>query len=266
MTADADRVLDQPRALGRLTVTDLSLSFGPFAVLKSVTMRIEPGIITGVIGSNGSGKTSLLNCINGVYRPQHGRVELDGTDLTSLSAHRRTALGIARTFQHIEAPRGQRVLAYTMLGRYPLHGRRGAVVAGLALRRLDGTEAADARAAMAALEQVGLAQYATAEIGSLPYGLVKRIDLARALASSPRLLLLDEPAAGLSLGERTDLMAILNALKDDRQTICLIEHDMGLISTVCDRVTVLSSGETLADGELKEVMQRPDVRRSFLGE
>lgn len=257
---------DAQEMRGHLVATQLNLAFGGLAVLKSVSVTVEAALTTGIIGLNGSGKTSLLNCINGIYRPQSGTVVLDGSDVTSLSSYRRTALGIARTFQHNEAPRGQRAIDYVMLGCYPLRRRLGAGFAGLGLSWIKGLERADRSRAERAIARVKLPDVGDSLVGELPYGVIKRLDLARALASSPRLLLLDEPAAGLSAPERLELIDVLRELKAAGQTMCLIEHDMGLIASLCDRVLVLSSGEKVADSEAKELMSNPEIKSAFLGE
>ena len=255
-----------PVSRGHLVASGLNLAFGGLAVLRSVSVTVEPSLTTGIIGLNGSGKTSLLNCVNGVYRPQSGTVALDGTDVTRLSSHRRTALGIARTFQHNEAPREQRAIDYVMLGCYPRRHSVGAAFAGLGLSWIKGLERADRQRAEQAIARTKLPDVGDSLVGELPYGIIKRLDLARALASSPRLLLLDEPAAGLSTEERLELIEVLRGLKAEGQTVCLIEHDMGLIAEVCDRILVMSSGEKVADGAAKEVMNDPEIRSAFLGE
>jgi len=256
-----------PPARDLLSVEVLTLSFGGIAALAGVDFHVRAGSITGVIGPNGAGKTSLLNCISGFYRPDSGRVVLDGADVTRVPADRRAAMGIARTFQNISLFEGMTVIDNIKLGA---HAR----LKGGILSTMVGTPAARR-------EEVALRQEVEEEVvdfleiehlrrrpvGSLSYGLQKRVDLARALAMRPRLLLLDEPVAGMNEEETEDMARFILDIQEERGiTVVLIEHDMGVVMDLCDRITVLSFGERIAEGPPGEVQANPEVIQAYLGE
>ena len=250
-----------------LAVERLSLSFGGLAALASVELRVRAGSITGIIGPNGAGKTSLLNCISGFYRPDHGRVLLDGEDVTRLPADRRAALGIARTFQNVSLFEGMTVLDNVKLGAHA-RLRSGAVSSMLRLpwavrEELRLREEVE-REVFDFLEMEHLRRRT---VGSLSYGLQKRVDLARALAMRPRLLLLDEPVAGMNEEETEDMARFILDVQEERGiTVVLIEHDMGVVMDLCQRVVALSFGEKIAEGTPDQIQRDPEVVRAYLGE
>jgi len=258
--ADGPAASTDDRAI--LAVERLSLSFGGLAALASVDLRVRAGSITGIIGPNGAGKTSLLNCISGFYRPDRGRVLLDGEDVTHLPADRRAALGIARTFQNVSLFEGMTVLDNVKLGA---HARlRSDVVSSMLRLPWAGREELALREVFDFLEMEHLRRRT---VGSLSYGLQKRVDLARALAMRPRVLLLDEPVAGMNEEETEDMARFILDVQEERGiTIVLIEHDMGVVMDLCDRVVALSFGEKLAEGTPGEIQRDPEVVRAYLGQ
>jgi branched-chain amino acid transport system ATP-binding protein len=257
----------EPDARGfDLATREVTLHFGGVAALTDVEFSVESESVVGIIGPNGSGKTSLLNCISGAYRPQRGRIEIDGKDVTRLSPHQVAALGVSRTFQHVEIPRDVTVLELAMFGRHRLMNRFGLVAYGLGLPWLTGYEREHQQAAYRALELVGIDGLANERIGDLPYGLAKRADLARALAGEPRLLLLDEPAAGLDASERGALADLVAGVAERRLTVVLVEHDMRFVSRVCHRLVVMAGGTPVFQGSPDEAAHDDQVMHSFLGQ
>ncbi|OFX34446.1 MAG: ABC transporter ATP-binding protein [Armatimonadetes bacterium RBG_16_67_12] len=253
----------------RLRIADLFMAFGGVVALRGVSLEVHPGEILSVIGPNGAGKTVLLNCINGLYRPQRGRIFYDGQEITGRRPHERARLGLSRTFQKIELFLGMTVLDNIRLGRH-VHMRtgllQGAVYHGPAAREEEAHRAFIEREIIDLLE---IHHVRDAVVGMLPYGIQKRVELARALALAPRLLLLDEPMAGLNLEETEDMARfIIEVNESDRwQVTCvLVEHDMGVVMDISHRVVVLNFGEKITEGSPAEVQANPEVVRAYLGE
>lgn len=248
-----------------LGVRGLSINFGGLAALSAVDLTARSGEIVALIGPNGAGKTTVFNVLTGLYRPDAGHADFDGIDLLALSPHAICRQGIARTFQNTEVFRRLTALDNVLIGA---HTRltsgvvRGAM--GLATMRREETHArADARAL---LDRFGLASVAKQEAGSLPLGHQKRLEMARALAASPRLLLLDEPAGGLNPTETRGLMDLIRRLRDERGlTILVVEHDMELVMGISDRVAVLHHGRKIAEGTPREISVHPAVVEAYLG-
>ncbi|HYM03757.1 MAG TPA: ABC transporter ATP-binding protein, partial [Stellaceae bacterium] len=215
---------------------------------------IRRNTVHALIGPNGSGKTTLLNVLSGIYRATRGRIELDGEDVTRLLPHQRAGKGMGRTFQNIRLFGAMSVLDNVKVGaERPNHVVPGGA-AGLESH------------ALAALHFVGLAERAGEEVGGLSYGHQRLVEIARALAGSPKFLLLDEPGAGLNHIEKEELIGLLKRLKGHGISICIIDHDVNLVEQVADHITVLNFGRRIADGTPTEVLRHPDVRAAYLGE
>jgi branched-chain amino acid transport system ATP-binding protein len=248
-----------------LEVAGLSIRFGGLAALSDVDLTVAAGEIFAMIGPNGAGKTTVFNVVTGLYRPLAGRVRFDGHDLLARAPHAVARLGVARTFQNTEVFRGLSALDNVLIGAHSrLRGNVMAAALGLpGVRREESRVRARAHALLA---RVGLGDAAGRDAAGLPLGLQKRLELARALALQPRLLLLDEPAGGLNPTETQELMQLIRSLRDDdRLTILLVEHNMELVMGVSDRVAVLQHGRKLAEGTPVEVSHDPAVVEAYLG-
>jgi len=240
--------------------------FAGVTALADVSFDVRPGELFAVIGPNGAGKTSLFNVLSRVYQPTGGRVTFAGRDLLRLKTHQIAGAGIARTFQSLGQFPHTTVLDYLLLGRHT-HMRSGILRGGVFLGPTRAEEQANRAYCLRLLDLLGLARARSLPLGSLPFGLQKRADLARALAMQPRLLLLDEPVAGMSLEESKDLAAVMLDIKEQLGiTQILVEHEMAMVMGIADHVLVLDFGRVIARGTPAEVQANPDVVRAYLGE
>ncbi len=249
-----------------VAVEDLSLRFGAVAALSEVSFEVARGELFAVIGPNGAGKTSLFNVLSCIYPPTSGSVRYLGHDMARLRPHQLAALGIARTFQNLALFPQLSVLDNVLVGR-TARMRSGCVRAGLSLPSSRREERANREASMHALELVGLGTVAGRPVGMLPYGTRKRVELARAVAMEPTLLLLDEPVAGMSRTERSEISALVREVHGRlASTIILVEHDMSVVMSLAERVLVLDFGRAITCGSPPEVQANPEVIRAYLGE
>lgn len=249
-----------------LTVDGITLRFEGVTALDGVSFDVQPKEIFAVIGPNGAGKTSLLNVLSRVYQPPSGSVTYAGRDLLRLRAHQVAATGIARTFQNLGQFPITTVLDYLLLGRHT-HMRSNVVLGGIYLGRTRNEERTNRAYCLHLLDRMNLTPYRDALLGSLPFGVQKRVDLARALAMQPQLLLLDEPVAGLGAEESRDLAAVLLDVRDQLGiTQVLIEHDMAMVMGIADRILVLDFGRAIAQGTPTEIQTNPDVIKAYLGQ
>jgi branched-chain amino acid transport system ATP-binding protein len=249
-----------------LTLSEISKAFGGVQAVSRVSIDVREGEILSVIGPNGAGKTTVLNMISGFYHPDHGRILLEGHDLTHLAPSHVAALRVARTFQNIALFRGMTVLDNLMLGRH-VHMHAGVLSSfvywGLAQRE----EVAHRKRVEDIIDFLKIQDLRRRPTGSLAYGLQKRVELGRALALDPRLLLLDEPMGGMNQEEKEDMARfILDVNEEWKTTIILIEHDMGVVMDISDRVAVLDMGQKIAEGTPDEVRANPQVIKAYLGE
>jgi branched-chain amino acid transport system ATP-binding protein len=254
-----------PAAAPLLDVSRVSKRFGGVQAVRDVSFRVERGTVKALIGPNGAGKTTLFNLVSGHLAPDAGEIRLRGEAVQGRPPHRIAALGLSRTFQNIKLFGHMTALENVMLGRH-VRSRAGMLAGMLRLPRTRREEREIEARALEALEFLGAAALAPKEAGSLSYGQQRAVELARALAGEPELLLLDEPAAGLNIRETADLTALIGRIRDLGITVLVVEHDMSLVMGVSDEVVVLCYGEKIADADPPAVQRDPDVVRVYLGE
>jgi branched-chain amino acid transport system ATP-binding protein len=249
----------------QLAVEGVGKSFGGVRAVEDVSCVAEKGKVLSIIGPNGAGKTSLLNMISGFYKPDHGRITLDGNDITHMAPNRIAALGIARTFQNIALFRGMTVLDNLMLGRH-VRMRYGVLSSFIYWGRAQREEIEHRKRVEDIIEFLKLQDLRKQPTGALAYGLQKRVELGRALALDPQVLLLDEPMGGMNQEEKEDMARFILDVSEERgTTIVLIEHDMGVVMDISDRVVVLDRGRRIAEGTPDEVQRSPEVIKAYLG-
>jgi len=256
-------------AMSFFEVQHVSISFGGLQALQDITFRVQPGEIYAIIGPNGAGKTTLFNCINGIYRPDEGEIRFKERRIDGLKPDRIARLGIARTFQNIELFNHMNTMENIMLGRH-LHMKTG-LFRGSAMwgeKSFAGREeVAHRRRVEEIIDFLDLQAARNQLVGGLPYGVQKQIELARALALEPELLLLDEPCAGMNTEEKQDMIFWIKDIQDELGiTILLIEHDMTMVMDISDRVLAINFGSKITEGSPTEVQQHPEVLKAYLGE
>jgi branched-chain amino acid transport system ATP-binding protein len=250
----------------QLAVSDLSIRFGGIHALNAVSLAVREGEIYSIIGPNGAGKTTLFNCISGIYQAQEGSIRFEGLDIMGMKPHRIAQMGIARAFQNIELFRGMTVLDNLMSARG--HAMRyGLLKAAVFIGRCLKEEVRCRDEVEEIIEFLDLQKVRKSPVGSLSFGLQKRVELGRALAMSPKLLLIDEPVSGMNLEETEDMARYMLDIHEEMNiTIILVEHEMGVVMDLSDRVTVLNFGTTIADGPPQQIAQNPHVISAYLGE
>jgi branched-chain amino acid transport system ATP-binding protein len=248
-----------------LAIKSLRLSFGGVVAVKDVDLDVHTGELMAVIGPNGAGKTSLLNCITGFYHPQKGQIIFNGRDITSLHTHELVSVGIGRTFQNIELFPGMTVLANMTLARH-IHCRYNFFSSCLFSPAVRKEEIRHRQILEEIIDFLEMQPIRKKTVGSLPYGMMKRVELGRALALEPRLLILDEPFAGMNLEEKEDMVRFLLELNQTRGlTMILVEHDMSIVMSISQRIMVLNFGEKLGEGSPEEISRHPEVIKAYLG-
>ena len=250
----------------QLEIRDVSKSFGGVQAVSGVSLDVQKGDLMSVIGPNGAGKTSLLNMISGFYHPNSGRIVLEGTDVTDFAPSRIASLGVARTFQNIALFRGMTVLDNLMLGRH-VHMHSGVLASFIYWGLAQKEEVKHRRAVEDIIDFLKIQDLRRRPTGSLAYGLQKRVELGRALALQPKVLLLDEPMGGMNQEEKEDMARfILDVNEEWGVTVILIEHDMGVVMDISDRVAVLDMGQKIAEGTPDEVRANSRVIKAYLGD
>jgi branched-chain amino acid transport system ATP-binding protein len=249
-----------------LDIQNLRLSFGGVIAVKDVDLKVHTGELMAIIGPNGEGKTSLLNCITGFYRAQQGKIIFNGKDITNLHTHELVGVGIGRTFQNIELFPGMTVLANMTLARH-IHCQYSFIRSCFFSGAVRKEEIRHRQILEEIIDFLEMQSIRKKTVGSLPYGMMKRVELGRALALEPRLLILDEPFAGMNMEEKEDMVRFLLELNQRwGLTMILVEHDMSIVMSIAQRIMVLNFGEKLGEGSAEEISANPDVIKAYLGE
>jgi branched-chain amino acid transport system ATP-binding protein len=249
----------------KLRIDKIILRFGGVLALNSVSFDVQDGELLAIIGPNGAGKTCILNCINGFYKPQTGKIFFEGQDTTNLPPYRRPILGVARTFQNIQLYSGMTVLENLMAARH-IHMNHNVLTSAFFFGPVRRQEIVHRHQVEDIIDFLEIESVRKKIVGSLSYGQQKLVDLGRALAMEPKLLLLDEPMAGMNVEEKEDMARfILDIQELKRTTTVLVEHDMGVVMDICNRVVVVDFGEVIANGKPDEIKTNPEVIKAYLG-
>ena len=249
-----------------LSIENLTINFGGVAAVNDVSLDINKGEIVSIIGPNGAGKTTIFNCISRLYKPDMGRIVFERQDLLKLKAHRISRLGVARTFQNIELFTNMTVIENILLGRH-IFRRSGLLAQAVFYGKARKEEISHRRKAEEVIDFLELQAHRNKRIASLPYGVQKLVELGRALALEPGLLLMDEVSSGMNLEETQDLMIWIKDIREDLGiTLILVEHDMRLVMEVSDRIAVIDYGRKIAEGSPQEIQSDPEVIKAFLGD
>jgi branched-chain amino acid transport system ATP-binding protein len=256
----------QENKKAELEIKNLQLSFGGVTAVKDVDLNVHTGELMAIIGPNGAGKTSLLNCITGFYHPQKGQIIFNSKDITDLHAHQLVEVGIGRTFQNIELFPGMTVLANMTLARH-IHCHYSFVSSWFFSSAVKKEEIRHRQILEEIIDFLEMQSIRKKTVGSLPYGMMKRVELGRALALEPRLLILDEPFAGMNLEEKEDMVRFLLELNQRwGLTMILVEHDMSIVMNISKRIMVLNFGEKIGEGSAEEISGHPEVIKAYLGD
>ena len=248
-----------------LNVDSITMKFGGLTAVNNFKLKVEPGELIGLIGPNGAGKTTVFNMITGIYTPTINKIYFQDKDITGMKPDKIAREGIARTFQNMRLMNNLTVIDNVMIG-FHLHLKSNLVSAIFKFPGYAHEEESIYERSIELLEKVGLESYKLAKAGSLPYGQQRKLEIARALATQPKLLLLDEPAAGMNPQETRELMNFIQKIQDDfKLTIFLIEHDMKVVMGICKRILVMDYGVTIAQGNPKEIQNNPEVIKAYLG-
>jgi len=248
-----------------LDVHNISLSFGGVKALADISFNVRKHEVRAIIGPNGAGKSSMLNCINGVYTPQQGQITFRGQTFSHMDSHQVAVMGVARTFQNLALFKGMSVLDNIMTGRN-LRMKSNLLLQALRWGPAEREEIEHRKKVEEIIDFLEIQPYRKTPVGQLPYGLQKRVDLGRALALEPQVLLLDEPMAGMNVEEKQDMCRFILDVNDEfGTTVVLIEHDMGVVMDISDRVVVLDYGKKIGDGTPDEVRRNPEVISAYLG-
>ncbi len=247
-----------------LEVKHLTKRFGGLRAVDDFSFFVTKGTVHAIIGPNGAGKTTLVNMLTGVYRVDEGSVWLDGSDVTNISTDQLVYRGVCRTFQHLEVCGNMTVLENVLLG-FDRYMTKGLIASALHTRRIREDEARYTDRAMHLLDLIGIASHAQTLAGNLSYGILKKLEIIRALATSPALILLDEPVAGLNPSETAEVAELIRTVIADEVTVILIEHDMKMVMDLSDHITVMHFGQKLAEGTPEAIRNNPDVIQAYLG-